>query len=284
MSDNVTSNFSRYGQPIGSNRTLDAQIAEIQAAIDAAELLFNEYVSDAEAWAIAAAASAAAASASADAAAASAASIEGDVLDAEAAKVAAEAAATTATTQATTATTQATNAAASATQAQTAETNAAASATEAAASATAADASADAAATSATAADTSADEAALYAAQAAAAVAGALAWEAGVYVNGKPDASETIVRHEFKRNVRFATNLASWDLNFGTAPTSSFVVSVKKNGTEFGTITAAATTGAITLSGTQTDMASGDILTVVCPTPQDTTAADFGLAMNGTRL
>jgi hypothetical protein len=284
MSENITSNYSRYGQPIGSNRTLDAQIAEINQTIADATALFESFVSDAEAWAIAAAASAAAASASADAAAASAASIEGDVLDAQAAQAAAEAAATTATTQATAASSSASSAAGSAAAALVNATNAEDSATAAATSATEAATSATEAATSATAADASADEAAASAALAAAAVAGALAWEAGVYVNGKPDAGETIVRHEFKRNVRFAANLANWDLNFGTAPTSSFVVSVKKNGTEFGTITAAATTGAITLSGTQTDMASGDILTVVCPTPQDATAASFGLAMNGTRL
>ncbi len=112
-----------------------------------------------------------------------------------------------------------------------------------------------------------------------------ISWEAGLYVKGRPDSGGVLVRHEMRQPIRFETDLNNWAVNAGVAANATSVFSVRKNNVEFATITinAAATTES-SMTGTQTDFASGDLLTIIAPTPQDDTLADFGITMNGVRL
>lgn len=68
-----------------------------------------------------------------------------------------------------------------------------------------------------------------------------------------------------------------------TGPTAEVVVSLRKNGTEFATMTVAiGATSAVTLSGTETSFSAGDKLSVVFPT-QDATWAGVSLSINAIR-
>lgn len=84
-----------------------------------------------------------------------------------------------------------------------------------------------------------------------------------------------------------AAGSGPWRSVLGTAPTSGLVISVRKNGSEFGTINfaASATTGSWdNVSGSPTvSFAIGDILTLVVTTA-DTTAASLGLSVTGMEI
>ncbi len=123
-----------------------------------------------------------------------------------------------------------------------------------------------------------------FAAAAAAAARAAIPWEAGVCIGSVPLANEVIVYHEMRSNLRVGTNLLNWDLNAGVAATASSVFSVRKNGVQFGTITVAPGGTVGTLSGTQTDFANGDILSIIAPSSQDLTLQNIGITMIATRL
>lgn len=68
-----------------------------------------------------------------------------------------------------------------------------------------------------------------------------------------------------------------------TAPTSEAVFSIKKNGTEFGTLTfgAGETEGAFEGS---TVFTAGDVLTIIAPSPADTTLADVSITLASQRV
>lgn len=79
-------------------------------------------------------------------------------------------------------------------------------------------------------------------------------------------------------------NLAGSLYFASTGPTSEAVVSVKKNGTEFATMTVAiGATSAVTLSGTETSFVAGDRLSFAFPTTQDSTWAGVSITAKGVK-
>src|SRR5687768_13947535 len=63
---------------------------------------------------------------------------------------------------------------------------------------------------------------------------------ATVFVEGRPYASEVVLRYVATHAVTFPAGLTLSKLSAGTAATAQYIFSVKKNGVEFGTITVAA--------------------------------------------
>lgn len=106
----------------------------------------------------------------------------------------------------------------------------------------------------------------------------------GSYV-GKPSASLILLRYPVPRAVRFPSGLSNSRGVSGVAATGSTVFSLKKNGTEFGTMTfgVGATTATFS-AASNTDFAAGDILTVVAPATVDDTLEGLGFSVAGIRL
>jgi hypothetical protein len=103
-----------------------------------------------------------------------------------------------------------------------------------------------------------------------------------VSASRKPAASELLLRDEAPFALRFPASLTGSRASAGTAATASSVFSLKKNGTEFATITfgIGATTGTI-VAASATIFATGDILSLVAPSVRDTTLADLSFALLG---
>lgn len=98
----------------------------------------------------------------------------------------------------------------------------------------------------------------------------------------KPVASQKLLIHAATRAFRVASTGHTGKCHVNPT-TSSAVLTLKKNGTSFGTLTFS-TAGAFSMSVTQTDFAIGDILTVEAPSSQNSTFADFGATIVATVL
>lgn len=105
----------------------------------------------------------------------------------------------------------------------------------------------------------------------------------GIFIDQSPLAGEEVFRYVFADSVDFAASLSGSVSKAAVAATSEAVFSVKKNGSEFGTITYAAAGDTGTFAGTATNFASGDILSVEAPNPADDTLADISITLAGIR-
>jgi VCBS repeat-containing protein len=102
---------------------------------------------------------------------------------------------------------------------------------------------------------------------------------------GKPGAGASVQLFTAVRAINFAANFAGAYGTVGTNPTATALYTVNKNGSAIGTVSIA-TTGVFTFattSGAVQSLAAGDRMTVVAPTAQDTTLADVGFTLPGTR-
>lgn len=110
-------------------------------------------------------------------------------------------------------------------------------------------------------------------------------YDVGLFVGGKPDASELLVKLVATRDIDFAADFADSLLHAGVAATASTVFAIAKNGTGIGSVTvgAAATTGTFTTSATPVSLAAGDVLTITAPGTPDATLADISITLKGTR-
>jgi hypothetical protein len=97
---------------------------------------------------------------------------------------------------------------------------------------------------------------------------------------GKPEANATVMRfvsvRSFSVPTNFAGSIAKADV---TGTSTSTIFSIRKNGTQFGTMTFAAGTVSATFSGTSTSFVAGDIITIVAPASQNSTLADVQFTM-----
>jgi len=101
---------------------------------------------------------------------------------------------------------------------------------------------------------------------------------------GVPSASALVTRVPVARAVSFAAALAGSVGRARVAATAQTDFDVQKNGTSVGTIRfAAAATSATFISASGFTCASGDIISVVAPSTADTTLADIGFVLAGTR-
>lgn len=110
-------------------------------------------------------------------------------------------------------------------------------------------------------------------------------YDLGCTFPGQPTSGAIILRYPVPRAVRFQAGFPSSKGVAGTAPSAAVTFTIRKNGTQFGTLdfAAGATTATFTAAA-DTDFAVGDVLTVVAPSPADTALADIGFALAGLRL
>lgn len=102
---------------------------------------------------------------------------------------------------------------------------------------------------------------------------------------GKPAAGALVLILTHVRAVSFAANFSGSYGTVGTNPTATATYTVKKNGSSIGTV--AISTGGVftfaTSGGAAQSFAAGDRMTIEAPSPQDTTLADVGITLAGTR-
>ncbi len=104
------------------------------------------------------------------------------------------------------------------------------------------------------------------------------------FLGGPPTSSQEIFRYVFARDVDFPADWTGAYGSVGTNPTSSFVETVKKNGSTVGTITTN-TSGVSTFAtsgGATVSFAAGDKLTVVGPGSADVSVANIARTFAGT--
>ncbi|ARK56315.1 hypothetical protein BOC36_24920 [Burkholderia pseudomallei] len=117
----------------------------------------------------------------------------------------------------------------------------------------------------------------------AAAATSAAVYDVGGYIEGLPNASETVWQFYSPRAWTLPAG-ASGGAKAGTAATASTTFTLKQNGTSVGTIvfSASGTTGTVSITSS-TAIASGDLLALVAPATPDTTLADIAFTFAGTR-
>jgi hypothetical protein len=91
---------------------------------------------------------------------------------------------------------------------------------------------------------------------------------------GKPAGAAVVLRFVAVRAFSIPTNLANSIAKCGTTPTASQTLTLKKNGTAFGTMVFAAAGSTATLTATATSFAVGDVLTIENQLSADATFAD----------
>jgi hypothetical protein len=103
-------------------------------------------------------------------------------------------------------------------------------------------------------------------------------------VSGKPAASATVVSWVAPYALTIPAGLTGTRAASGVNPTASATITLKKGSASFGTITIAPS-GAVTLAAsTHTTFSSGDVLTIIAPSPQDSTLADIGISIAAVKL
>lgn len=103
-----------------------------------------------------------------------------------------------------------------------------------------------------------------------------------IAIPGTPlKSSEWLFGYKFDFAATFAANMGGSQAVAAVAATGTPVLSLRKNGVEFATLTFTGTTGVF--SGPQTVFAFGDLLELVAPATTDTTLAQLSINLFGTR-
>jgi hypothetical protein len=115
-----------------------------------------------------------------------------------------------------------------------------------------------------------------------------VAYEARGFFNGTPSAAEVLIRLVFTQSVNFPDDLSGSQGACVTGPSDSAGVdlAIKRNGTQFATMSfaSAATTATFSTSSADETFSAGDVLTVEAPNPQDGAFADGTFTFKGTLL
>lgn len=110
-------------------------------------------------------------------------------------------------------------------------------------------------------------------------------YDIGGTLGGIPTGGSIILRYPLPRAVRFPTGLPNSQGVAGTASGATATFSVRKNGTQFATMQFAAGISTATFTAaTATDFAAGDVLTIIAPSPADSTLSDIGFSLAAIRL
>ena len=108
-------------------------------------------------------------------------------------------------------------------------------------------------------------------------------YDIGGFSQGKPDASSSLLRLVAPRAISLPQNLTGSIAKSGTAATGSTVFTLKKNGTQIGTMTFAASGSTATFSfASAVSVAIGDIIDMVAPATQDATLSDISVTLVAT--
>lgn len=106
-------------------------------------------------------------------------------------------------------------------------------------------------------------------------------YDIALFIGGTVKASEVIFRLKAVREFILPASLTG---SFGTAITASTgtaIFSIKKNGTEFATLTFTSSSTGVFSAGSSTTIAVGDVLEIVGPGTQDTTLSDISMNLKG---
>jgi hypothetical protein len=109
---------------------------------------------------------------------------------------------------------------------------------------------------------------------------GSTPYDIGLYYSGEIPAGMILLRFPLPRAVDFDFGGGDSQAVAGVGATGSPVFSIKKDGSEVGTITFSGAAG--TFSG-EASFTAGEVLTVVAPASADATLAGIGFALSGTR-
>lgn len=113
---------------------------------------------------------------------------------------------------------------------------------------------------------------------------GAQPFDVTAFYPGVPSASAIITRVPVARAVTFPSGLTGSIGRARVAATAQTVFDVQKNGASVGSITfAASATSATLTAASAVTLAAGDILAIIAPGSADTTLADVGVVLAGTR-
>ena len=109
-------------------------------------------------------------------------------------------------------------------------------------------------------------------------------YDLGLTWPGTLPASQVLLRYPFPRAVDFPAGLTGSRGVAAVAATATTTLDLRKNGASVGSVqyAAGATTATFTMASV-TSFAAGDVLTVHAPASADTTLADIGLSLAGTR-
>jgi hypothetical protein len=105
-----------------------------------------------------------------------------------------------------------------------------------------------------------------------------------VFWSGSPTSNQVILRKTFARNTHFWSGWGGSQVSSGVAATASTVFSIKKNGSEVGTITFGAGNDwgtAATTGNAEVTFDAGDVMTIVSPASPDGTLADIEFTLMG---
>lgn len=109
--------------------------------------------------------------------------------------------------------------------------------------------------------------------------------EISMFASGLLTASELLLRYEFTAPATIPAGLVASQGSSGVAATGTTALTLKKNGTSFGTATWAAAGTEPTLAAVSTtNFIIGDVMTITAPVTPDATIADVSLSIVGTLL
>lgn len=106
-------------------------------------------------------------------------------------------------------------------------------------------------------------------------------FEGSITIGSAPTASEVLLRHKMQGPVRFAAGLAGWKFTGTTNATADTVITAKRDGVAFGTITIAAGTTIPAFAASATDLVADEVFTLEATSGP--TLANFGITIYGTR-
>jgi hypothetical protein len=105
-----------------------------------------------------------------------------------------------------------------------------------------------------------------------------------VYYPGTLNGNQEIIRLNVVRAFLLRANCLGSIATLGTAATSSAVFKIKRNGSQIGTFTFAASGAVASFSMSEQTFNVGDLLSLVAPTSPDATAAGLALSLLGLKL
>lgn len=104
------------------------------------------------------------------------------------------------------------------------------------------------------------------------------------FLSGAPTASQVLIRLRVARAVRFPAGLSGSFGQADTASTGTAVFSIRKNGSQFGTVTFTASASGVVAAASDANFAALDLLELVAPVTPDATLANIDFTISGLRI
>lgn len=108
-------------------------------------------------------------------------------------------------------------------------------------------------------------------------------FDLSAYASGKPDSGEILIRYVFTSDIVFPEDFVD---SYGVAidaSTGMAIFSVEKNGIEIGTVAFTDDDFAEFSTASEITFAAGDILSLVAPSPANSTLSDISITFKGSK-